>query len=70
MTGKRPTERAFGVSVGSVVFCIGALIWWRGHPTAGVALLIAGVLLVILGRLAPSALRIPNRIWWRFAQTL
>ena len=70
MTGHRPTERTFGVSVGTVALCVGALASWRRHPTAGVALLIAGALLSTLGRLAPSALRIPNRIWWRFAQAL
>ena len=30
---------------------------------------VGGVLLV-LGLLAPPLLRLPNRIWWRFAQTL
>ncbi|MBI2186951.1 MAG: hypothetical protein HYU37_07475 [Acidobacteria bacterium] len=29
-----------------------------------------GTVLVVLGRLAPSALRVPSRWWWRFAHAL
>jgi len=70
MTGNRPTERSFGISVGSVTAGVAALLWWRGYPAAGVVPAIVGTLLIVLGRFAPAALRAPNRIWWRFAQTL
>ena len=70
MQGSVPTERAFGVSVGSACVALGGLLWWRGHSTAGPALVALGSVLVVLGRLAPSALRVPNRYWWRFAQLL
>jgi hypothetical protein len=65
-----PTERAFGVGVGGVCVAIGALLWWRGHSTLSLTLLVLGGVLVALGRLAPSALRVPHRYWWRFAQVL
>lgn len=70
MQGRTPTERAFGTSVGSVCLGLGALLAWRGSSAAGPMLIALGALLVVLGRLAPSALRVPNRYWWRFAQVL
>ena len=33
-------------------------------------LLLTGILLVSLAMVAPSVLRLPNRIWWQFAQRL
>ncbi len=70
MTTGLPTERSFGRGVGGV--CLGAavFVWWRGHPTASVVLLAVGALLVGFGLFAPSALRIPNRVWWRVAQAV
>jgi hypothetical protein len=65
-----PTERAFGRSVGSVCVGLAAVSGWRGRPAVGVSLLAVGLLLVGCASLAPSALRVPNRVWWRFAQTL
>ena len=65
-----PTERAFGTSVGGACLGLGALLAWRGSSAAGPMLIALGALLVVLGRLAPSALRVPNRYWWRFAQVL
>lgn len=52
--------------------CLGAALvaWWRGHPAAGSVLLAAGALLVVFALVAPPALRVPNRVWWRFAQAL
>lgn len=66
----RPTERSFGLSVGFVCGALGGLSWWRGHDVLAPALLAAGTVLVIGGAAAPRLLRVPNRIWWRFAQTL
>ena len=65
-----PTERSFGRGVGSVCIGAAALFWWRGHPTVSMALLVVGTLLVGLGLVAPAALRVPNRLWWRVAQTV
>jgi len=67
---RRPSERSFGLSVGAVCVLAGGANWWRGHGTAGIGLTIAGVLLLGGGLLAPAMLRLPNRVWWRFAQAL
>ncbi len=65
-----PTERAFGTSVGTACVAVGVLLAWRGVSTLGPAIGVLGAVLVLLGRIAPSALRVPNRYWWRFAQVL
>lgn len=70
MTPNPPGERAFGLGVGSVLLAFSAFSWWRGNAAVASVLVIAGVLLVGFGRFYPSALRGPNRVWWRFAQTL
>lgn len=70
MQAHTPSERTFGTSVGLAFAGLGALLAWRGASAIGPSLAALGVLLVVLGRAAPSALRVPNRYWWRFAQTL
>lgn len=65
-----PTERSFGLSVGSVCLAASALFLWRGYPTVSLVLLVVGGLLVGFALVAPSALRVPSRYWWRFAQVL
>ncbi len=65
-----PSERSFGLSVGLVCLAAGAVSWWRGHVSLGAALALSGLVLVAGGLIAPGTLRIPNRIWWRFAQAL
>lgn len=65
-----PTERAFGIGVGFACVALGALLGWRGYSTPGLTLVALGAVLMALGRLAPSALRVPSRYWWRFAQAL
>jgi hypothetical protein len=44
-------------------------MWWRAHGSAA-GLFIVAVTLVVLAFWAPAVLRIPNRVWWRFAQAL
>lgn len=46
------------------------IAWWRAHPVVAGVLAGPGVLLVLFGLVAPSVLRVPNLVWWRFAQTL
>ncbi len=65
-----PTERSFGLGVGTVSALVGAVLWWRGSPAVGPVLGVLGAALVILAAIAPAALRVPNRVWWRFAQAL
>jgi hypothetical protein len=65
-----PSERSFGTSVGSVLVVLGAIALWRNRQTVGTTMVAVGGVLVLLGLVAPTLLRVPNRIWWRFAQTL
>jgi hypothetical protein len=65
-----PGERSFGLSVGMASVAFGALLTWRGHDRTGAVVAITGVVLLGGGLLAPAALRVPNRVWWRFASLL
>ena len=49
---------------------IAALLLWRGRVARAEIIGAAGVLLVLLGALAPRALEWPSAIWWRFARVL
>jgi hypothetical protein len=69
-TTGHPTERSFGLSIGGVCLALAALAWWRSRPLMSLLLLFTGILLVSLGAVAPSVLRLPNRVWWLFAQRL
>ena len=70
MTSQPPGERSFGLSVGSACLGAAALSWWRAHPSIALVLAAIGVLLIGFGGLAPTALRVPNRVWSRFARIL
>jgi hypothetical protein len=70
MTGKVPSERSFGLSVGSVCLLVAAWLAWRGSATTWMFFAAIGSVLVGFGAVAPSMLRVPNKIWWRFAQVL
>lgn len=64
-------ERRFGVTVGAVALAFGS--WWlyRGKFPQMVPIALAcGTLLVMLGLLAPAALRWPNRVWLRLGEAL
>ena len=65
--GRIPSERSFGLSVGPASIAFGALLAWRGYQRAGAVAAAIGVVLVFGALVAPAALRVPNRIWWRFA---
>ncbi len=62
--------RSFGRSVGLVLLLIGLFQLWRGRTLLGGVMLAVGVVLVVLGTFAPAALRVPSRLWWRFATAL
>lgn len=65
--GRIPSERSFGLSVGPASLAFGALLAWRGYQRAGTIAAAMGLVLVLGALVAPAALRVPNRIWWRFA---
>lgn len=61
--------RRFGLTVGAVLLALGS--WWlyRGRfPIAAPVLAAGGALLVLLGGVAPAALRTPCRLWMRMAE--
>lgn len=63
-------ERAFGVSVGTVLLLIAAFAWWRDRMLAAQVVAGIGVFLAVAGRFAPWVLKVPSRWWWRFAMVL
>jgi len=68
-TPKTP-ERSFGVSVGSVLCVIAALLVWRGRQTRAEWIGALGGVLLVLGLVRPSLLKWPSAVWWRFARAL
>ncbi len=68
--GPGSSERSFGLSVGGVLCVIAALLLWRGRPLRAEVIGAIGAALVLLGALAPSLLKVPNRYWWRMARVL
>jgi uncharacterized membrane protein len=70
MSGRIPSERSFGLSVGPASIAFGALLAWRGHQRAAAVAAAIGAVLILGALVAPAALRAPNRIWWRFATLL
>jgi hypothetical protein len=65
-----PSERSFGLSVGTVFCVIGGLLLWRGRPIRAEIFGALGAVLVLLGALRPSLLRRPSAWWWRVAHIL
>ena len=60
-------ERAFGLSVGTVLLLIAAFGVWRGRILTAE---VVGSLLVVLGYLRPKWLYWPSKAWWRMALAL
>ena len=70
MNKPAPTERSFGLSVGTALIVLGGIALWRHREVVGTPMVAIGAVLLVFGLIVPKALRVPNRIWWRFAQTL
>jgi hypothetical protein len=70
MRHRLPTERSFGLTVGAACLLLGALLRWRGHLGSGPVVITVGAALIAAGAVVPSILRIPNRLWSRFAMAL
>ena len=65
-----PSERSFGLSVGLLCGAASVVSWWQGHHVPPIVLAAVAAVLLAGALLAPSALRVPNRLWWRLAQAL
>ena len=65
-----PSERSFGLSVGAVLAVLAAFALWRERAALGAVMSTIALLLLAFGAIAPRALRVPNRWWWRFAQAV
>jgi hypothetical protein len=63
-------ERSFGVSVGSVLVLIGAVLMWRGRVVSAEAIAAIGAALIVAGLLRPALLTVPSAVWWRVALLL
>jgi len=72
MIAKGPAnpERSFGVSVGTVLCVIAAVLWWRHRVTRAEIVGGIGVVLLLGGLLAPRLLKWPSALWWRFSRAL
>ena len=68
--GPQNPERAFGLSVGTVLLLIAAYALWRDRLGLAQGFGGVGLVLVSLGYLQPSWLYYPSKAWWRFAIAL
>ena len=64
------SERSFGLSVGSVLVAIGAVLIWRGRVRTAEVVGLIGIVLIAAGALRPALLTVPSAIWWRVALLL
>ena len=69
---RRPAnpERSFGISVGTVLCVVAAVLTWRGRTTPAMVVGATGALLLGLGLIHPPLLKVPSDIWWRFSAVL
>jgi len=63
-------ERSFGVSVGTVLCVIAALLVWRGRIARAEWTGAIGAVLLVFGLVQPRLLKYPSAAWWRFAKAL
>jgi multisubunit Na+/H+ antiporter MnhG subunit len=68
--GPANPERAFGLSVGTVLVLIAAFAVWRERFLAAEILGAVGAVLIVLGYLKPAWLYWPSKAWWRMALAL
>jgi hypothetical protein len=63
-------ERAFGVTVGTVLLAIAAYQIWRDRIVVAAIVAATGGVLVLLGLTWPAVLRRPSAAWWRLSHAL
>lgn len=64
------TPRSFGLLVGGAFCVLAALLFWRQHVTASIALGTTGAVLLLTGLAYPALLERPSALWWRFSHAL
>jgi hypothetical protein len=72
MTSKGPKdpERSFGLSVGTVLCLIAAVLAWRGRMARAELVGGVGAVLLVLGLSYAPLLKWPSAAWWRIARVL
>jgi len=68
--GPKNPERSFGVSVGSVLLVLAAILFWRHRVLRAEILGGIGAVLLVLGLVAPALLKWPSKLWWKFSLAL
>jgi len=68
--GPAHPERSFGVSVGSVLLVLAAILFWRHRLLRAEILGGLGAVLLVLGLAAPRLLTWPSKYWWMFSLAL
>ena len=68
--GPKNPERSFGVSVGSVLLLIAAVLVWKGRLGRAEVLGGVGAVLLVLGLTRPMLLKVPSDLWWAFSRIL
>ena len=63
--GPKNPERSFGVSVGSVLLVLAAILVWRHRLLRAEILGAVGAVLLVCGLIAPALLKYPSRYWWK-----
>ena len=71
-SGKLPSERNFGFTVGGILLAIACLRAWRHAEISTVSVVIFAIatILLVLAVLQPTLLRLPNRLWMKLGDLL
>jgi xanthine/uracil permease len=69
-TGPKNPERSFGLSVGSVLCLIAAVLFWRGRMQRAEIVVGVGAVLLVAGLVYPPVLKWPSAAWWKFSRAL
>jgi hypothetical protein len=64
------SERSFGISVGTMLCVIAALLLWRARVGRAELLGALGLVLLVCGLGRPSLLTWPSAWWWRLSRAL
>jgi hypothetical protein len=68
--GPANPERSFGVSVGGVLLVFALILLWRRRIGRAEVLGGIGAVLLVFGLIAPTLLKWPSALWWKFSRAL